>query len=257
MIAVLAGIYGVLAFALAMLLAFVVGTVLALPFALVPRGRRERYTAPVAQVYARLVVYVLLLVRVRLTGRVKLAPRQGALFICNHRSWLDAMLLPAHTRTNGLSKREVLWMPFLGFYAWLAGTVFFDRSSHQARLRARQQCIAQLRCGNRMFVFPEGTRSRSGELAERVHLRLVQDCYEQGIVVVPCAVYGTERVLPVGHFQAYPLQRAWLDIGDPVPIADHPDGLTYARAAWQEVVKRVERLRREAEARAEVAPDQT
>lgn len=245
--ALLAAIYGGAVLLAAIGIGCVMGAALVLPFVVVPRGRRERYTMTPAVWYAAIVLEGLLLVRARVEGRVDLAPGEGALLICNHRSWLDPLLLMRHTRSNGLSKGPIFWIPFVGQYAWLAGAVFFDRANLKDRERARREVLELVRSGHRIQVFPEGTRTRDGELARRVYLTLPTDCWKEGRPVVCCAVYGTERVLPPGRFQAWPRQEVRLVVGRTLRPHDHADARAFASACWAEVQALVARLRAEEE----------
>lgn len=234
-----AALWGLWVWAAAVGAGLVFGMTCVLPFAVVPRGRRERFSIWGAVLWARFLVQVALLCRVRRTGAVELAPGQGAILLCNHRSWLDPVLLIAFTRSNGLSKREVLWIPVIGLFGWLTGAVFFDRSDPQKRARAREEVLALVEGGHRIQVFPEGTRSPDGKLRDRVYLRLAEDCFARGLPVVPCAVMGTARVLPLGTVRAYPGRDVFLDVGPAMWPSGHADAASFARACWAEVVARV------------------
>jgi 1-acyl-sn-glycerol-3-phosphate acyltransferase len=231
---------------LSVLAAFVIGGVTILPFVVVPRGRRERYTMPGAVWWASLVLHAILFARPRVTGQAEIA-EGGALFLCNHRSWLDPLLLMAYTRSQGLSKREILYIPFVGMYGWLTGAVFFDRSSPAQRSRAREETMQLVRGGHRIHVFPEGTRSRSAELGPKVYLTLVRDCFDAGVPVVPCAVWATDHTLPPGRIAAIPCQACRLDIGAARHPRDFPDAEAFAVACWADVSDRVGALRAEAQ----------
>lgn len=234
--------FGLWALAASILSGLVIGTSGVLPFVVLKRGSRERYTMFAGQLWASIVVWSILFARVRVSGRWTLPSRQGALIFCNHRSWLDPVLLMATTRSNGLSKREIASIPVLGLYGHLAGAVFFDRRSAEDRQRARREVMKLVAGGHRIQVFPEGTRSL--ELRKKVYLTTAYDAYSHGVPVVPCAVWGTERTLP-RRPEAWPLQPVRLDIGEPLWPRDFPDAGTFARACWAEVVRRVEDLRRE------------
>jgi 1-acyl-sn-glycerol-3-phosphate acyltransferase len=224
--------------------AFVVGTALALPFAPLPRGRRERYTLTAAVIWARSVL-ALLGTTVVVTGESGLPSDTGALLLCNHRSWLDPLVLMAALRSNGLSKLEILFIPIIGFYGWLTGAVFFDRRVPAARHRARDEVMKLVRGGTRIQVFPEGTRSRDGQLREKVYLTLVEDCFRAGVPVVPCAVWATERVLPPGRPEAWPGQTVYLDVGPALDPRGFADAQAFAQACWSAVVRRVHRFESE------------
>lgn len=234
--------FGLWALAASVLSGLLIGTLGVLPFVVLPRGRRERYAMHAAQLWASVVVWPVLLTRVRVSGRWALPRGQGAILFCNHRSWLDPVLLMAITRSNGLSKQEIASLPVIGLYGRLAGAIFFDRRKLEERQRARREVVKLARGGHRIQVFPEGTRSL--ELRRKVYLTTAHDAFAHGLPVVPCAVWGTERTLP-REPAAFPLQRVRLDVGSPLWPADHPDAETFARACWDAVARRVEALREE------------
>lgn len=243
--------YGIAVLGLATCAALCVGTCMALPLAWLPRGRRERWTIHAARVFAWIVVRVLLVGRPVVRGEVDLPVGQGALVVCNHRSWLDPMVLLVWTGANGLSKQQILYLPVIGFYGWLTGAVFFDRHSKAARSRAREEVLHLLRSGCRVALFPEGTRSRDGELREQVYLRLIEDCHAEGIPVVPCAVWGTERSLPTARPAAIPAQRFLFSRGKPRWPAEHATPEAFAADCWRAVREQVESLRRAEETAAQ------
>jgi 1-acyl-sn-glycerol-3-phosphate acyltransferase len=222
--------------------ALVIGTFGILPFIVLPRGRREPYTSPAAALWAGSCLRFLQ-VRVEVTDGSNLDTHQGGMFICNHRSWVDPLLMIRYARAPGLSKALVFWIPFVGLYGWIVGSVFFNRGSATARTRARWETVWLLKQGRRIAVYPEGTRSRDGRLGERVYLTLLKDCFEAGVPVIPCAVWGTERVLPVNRAVAVPFQRCRFDIGKPMEPEQFPDADAFANACWREVVRRVDALR--------------
>lgn len=216
-------------------LGFLVGTTTVLPFAVLPRGRRERFSIVGASMWAWLIVRAVLLCRVRVVGTFDLGPREGAILLSNHRSWLDPLLLIAWGRSNGLSKRSILYLPFIGLYGHLAGAVFFDRRDPAQRAHARAEVLRLVRGGHRLQVFPEGTRTKDGELREKVYLSLARDAWSGGLPVVPCAVLDTERVLPVGQPIARPFQQVTLLVGATRRPEEFGDEETFAEACWNDV----------------------
>lgn len=239
-------VYGLWCLVAASLWAAVVGTLAILPFVVVPRGRRERYTMVTGVFWARTVLAAILFARPRVTGEVVLRdPTRGALVISNHRSWLDTVLLVAYTRSQGLGKSQIKYIPFIGLFGWLIGAVYFKRSDPDARKRARNEVLWMLQQGNRIHVYPEGTRSLTSEVAAKVHLTLVMDCWDAGLPVVPCAVWGTDRTLPADHTAVYVFQRSRLDIGSALYPEDFPDARAFADAVWKDVLDRIVRLKAE------------
>jgi 1-acyl-sn-glycerol-3-phosphate acyltransferase len=223
--------------------ALIIGTIGVLPFAPLPRGRRERITIKGAQVWARVFMKGVLFSSVERTGAVDLPDEQGALVVCNHRSWMDPPLLISELRSNGLSKHVIFWIPFVGVFGYLTGAVFFNRKKHEDRARARHDVLHLLRSGCRIQLFPEGTRSKNGDLAEKVHMTLVKDCFGEGIPVIPCAVNGTEEVLPPGRFAARPGKTVQLAVADAMWPKDYPNADAFASAVWTAVRQRFDSIR--------------
>ncbi len=236
-------LFGVGVLVAASLLALGMGTFLVLPHARKPPGERERYTVPGAVRWASVILDHLLRVRVHLTGTLPADDeRRGMLVLCNHRSWLDPLVLMRHTRSNGLSKSEVSWLPFIGLMGRLTGAVFFDRRDPHARQRARDEVLHLLRSGHRVQVFPEGTRTREGRIGRRVYLNLAMDCHKAQLPVLCCAVWRTEHVLPPGFFGAWWDRDVDLHVGPLLEPRDYPDARAFAAAAWAEVERSVANL---------------
>jgi 1-acyl-sn-glycerol-3-phosphate acyltransferase len=170
-------------------------------------------------------------------GRENLPKHRGYLVICNHRSWEDVGLLILHTHSQGIAKKEVAYIPFFGFTGWVSGVIFFDRKKKEARQRVVTEAMAMMRSGANLHVFPEGTRTRTGRLAEKVHLRLVSACWEHGIDVVPAAVWDTENAVRAEGVHALPFQRFGLEIAAPLDRAAFSDGEAFAAASWARVVQ--------------------
>ncbi len=227
-------IFGLWVLTGAVLSGLVVGTIGVLPFVVLPRGKRFLWTMPAAQLWARSVLF-LLGVRLEVRGQWPLEDHEGALIFCNHRSWLDPVVLMAITRSHGLSKRQILWIPVIGFYGWLAGGVFFDRNSRDDRSKARDDVLAFAAAGHRLQIFPEGTRNQLPGTREKVYLSLAMDAYKKRIPVVRCAIVGCEGPLPPGQWAAFWGEPVVLEILPPLAQGSFRSSRDYAQATWQRV----------------------
>lgn len=205
------------------------------PFAVIPRGRRERYSIHGARLFAWLNLHPLLFIRKTIVGEEHIPKDRGCLVVSNHRSWTDVPLLMLHTWSQGISKKEVAYVPFFGLNGYLTGAIFFDRRKQNARAAVVREAIDMMGKGAKLHLFPEGTRTRDGRLKEKVHLRLVEEAWRAGIDVVPVCVYGTEKVLPVGGFRAHPFQECGLEIQAPLRREDFQSGEAFAKATWERV----------------------
>ena len=92
---------------------------------------------------------------------------RGAVVVCNHVSYLDPLLLvamlPRHTT---VAKARLFRIPIFGRMLKLSGYIPATTENGQgARVLARLEALPdELAAGGNLFVFPEGTRGRSGEV---------------------------------------------------------------------------------------------
>lgn len=207
----------------------------ALPFVLLPRGRRERYAFWTNSLSCYIILRYILFTTLDIRGRENIPFGQPYLVVANHRSWIDVLTLIWAARAQGISKRMVSFIPVLGLLGYLGGAVFFDRRYPDARRRAKEESLFLLRNGVPLHIYPEGTRTRDGKLSEKVHFGMLEACWEAGIQVVPCGLWGTEEVIPVESAQARPFRTVKATFRSPLQPSDYPDALSFARAAWQQV----------------------
>ncbi|AGO10917.1 AaceriAFR592Wp [[Ashbya] aceris (nom. inval.)] len=90
-----------------------------------------------------------------------------AVIVSNHQSELDVLLLgrafpPGCTVT---AKESLRWVPILGWFMALSGTVFLDRSNRSKSVQSLNSSLERLKRNKQAaWIFPEGTRSYSTEL---------------------------------------------------------------------------------------------
>jgi putative phosphoserine phosphatase/1-acylglycerol-3-phosphate O-acyltransferase len=107
-------------------------------------------------------------VRVNVVGAHNLWATRPAVFVMNHQSGLDAMIVGALLRQgfSGLGKKEAQLSPATFLLGMATDAVFVDRADSTKGRAAQQQLIERLESGVSVFVAPEGTRSPTGELGE-------------------------------------------------------------------------------------------
>ncbi|WP_458095577.1 lysophospholipid acyltransferase family protein [Roseomonas sp. WA12] len=108
-----------------------------------------------ARVYWRVVCF-LIGMRIRVVGERRAAPR--TLFLANHSSWLDILVLGGTLDAAFVSKAEVGQWPLVGLVARLGRTVFVSRARGRTGNEAREM-RDRLGRGDSLILFPEGTSS--------------------------------------------------------------------------------------------------
>lgn len=98
-------------------------------------------------------------IRVRLVGQpARPAPGRPVLFLSNHQSWADILVLGGRLEACFVSKAEIGTWPLVRTVARLGRTVYVTRRRSDTA-RERDELVARLACGDSLILFPEGTTS--------------------------------------------------------------------------------------------------
>lgn len=87
----------------------------------------------------------------------------GKIYILNHQSTLDLLVLGHVHRQKILyiAKKEVTWIPLLGWLFHLGGNVGIDRQNKSSAISSLSVAKTALEKGFSIVIFPEGTRSNT------------------------------------------------------------------------------------------------
>ncbi|MFY1621029.1 lysophospholipid acyltransferase family protein [Micromonospora sp. WMMD736] len=136
-------------------------------------------------------------VRVRVVGEHNLWAQRPAVFVMNHQSGLDAMIVGALLRQgfSGLGKKEAQYSPPTFLMGQATEAVFVDRADPVKGRTAQAQLLERLRAGLSVFVAPEGTRSDTGELGE-FRTGAFHVARTAGVPVVPVVLRNAYELMP-------------------------------------------------------------
>ncbi len=136
--------------------------VCALPAFLLPR----RMFMVVCQNWARFSLFLLRIIagtKVELRGRENI-PEGGLLVVSKHQStWETFALLTVFEDPAFILKRELMHIPFFGWYTWKSGQIPVDRDKGgRALVAMRKRTREAAQTGRQVIIFPEGTRRPAG-----------------------------------------------------------------------------------------------
>jgi len=189
-----------------------------------PEVRRQ----PLLYVMSRFVLKPLfwLFFRPRVTGRENVPATGAVILASNHLSFIDSIVitLVSPRKVAMLAKAEY-WRG-KGIKGWGTRTLFstlgaqpVERDTHRAAQAALDTALSVLHDGDAFAIYPEGTRSRDGRLARGktgvAWLALTADC-----PIVPLAVHGTDRIMPIGSRGLRP-HRASVTFGKPLQFPQY------------------------------------
>jgi 1-acyl-sn-glycerol-3-phosphate acyltransferase len=131
-------------------------------------------------------------------------PEGPALIACKHQGMLDIIIPFAVLRDPAIiMKKELMVLPFFGWFAWKTKMISIDRSAHSKALKDMvRQARARAAEGRQIFIFPEGTRAAPGAPPD----------YKPGVMAlyrdlgVPCWPMATNAGVhwPAHGFRRYP-----------------------------------------------------
>ena len=146
---------------------------------------------------------------------------EPAVYVCNHIGHFDIPLCLGYLGDNAIplvAKKEIKKLPMIR--DWMADLrcVFIDRENPKESVRALNEATDWVRKGYSMVVFPEGTRSKDGEIDSFKYgaFRIAQ---KAGVPVVPVLLYGTNNIMPKDTLRIQPADIG-LQVLTPIQTCD-------------------------------------
>ncbi|HEY8038470.1 MAG TPA: lysophospholipid acyltransferase family protein [Polyangiaceae bacterium] len=139
------------------------------------------------------------------TGREHMKPGETYLVMSNHQSHYDVPVLFHVIGPNirMIAKEELFKVPIFGNALAAGGFISIDRSNRHAAIRSLESARALLASGTHVWIAPEGTRSRTGEMLPfkkgAFYLAL-----ESGLPILPVTLSGTRDALPADGLRSTP-----------------------------------------------------
>jgi 1-acyl-sn-glycerol-3-phosphate acyltransferase len=165
--------------------------------------------------------------RIRVIGREKIEPNVPYVLVANHQAVTDIMALAAlAVPFKWVSKKEVLRIPCIGWNMLLNRYVIVDRGNIRNVVKTMAVCRRWLERKMPLMMFPEGHRSRTGEIM-KFHSGAFKLAADAGCAVIPIVVDGTRGIYQGLLVKAFP-GTITIRVLDPLTVADaggRPDKL--------------------------------
>lgn len=155
-------------------------------------------------------------IRFKVAGTENVPRGRGAVFCANHHSNVEPPVLfrAVHPRLRVFYKHEIDQIPLLARAFRMAGFIPIDRRNREAAMRSIEMGAAALRGGTSILIFPEGTRSKTGELLpfKKGGFRMA---IKAGAPIVPVSISGGGAAMVKGSFIIRPATLT-IRIGAPI-----------------------------------------
>lgn len=189
----------------------------------------------VSKYYSRIALFVMG-VKVASRGIENIDSRKPYVFMSNHVSHADSPALAAvipHP-LHWVFKKELSKIPVFGWVLLACGQIMVDRSDPEKSKAALREALSGLSGNNSVMIYPEGTRSRDGNLQplKKGGFRMA---LEAGLPIVPVRVSGTREVVAAGTLRIRP-GNVLVELFPPIPtagkgMADLPELMQRVREA--------------------------
>ena len=134
-------------------------------------------------------IFFILGVQLNIKGLENVPKNEPLVVVSNHRSFLDIAIMFGVVPVNlyFVAKEELKKMPFIGWFMMATGMIFIDRSDRKKSMISLDKAGKLVNKGKNVILFPEGTRSKEGEIAQ----------FKRGAFIL--VKKAKVRILPVLH----------------------------------------------------------
>ena len=150
-------------------------------------------------------LFPLMFSRLSIYGRENVDWKRPHLFISNHESLIDipAVFLASRRYLFFLTKMELKHTPFVGWLGQASGMIFIDRKDSEAAAKSIDNASKEIKRGKNVISFAEGTRSKSGEIAQ-FKKGSFKIALNDATPIIPIFISGAREILPSGSMRLRP-----------------------------------------------------
>jgi 1-acyl-sn-glycerol-3-phosphate acyltransferase len=165
---------------------------------------------------------ILPIAKVEVIDKHKLIRDKAAIAISNHQSMVDIMVLfNAYAYFIWVSKIENFRMPILGWVMYMNGYISLKRDDPKTFIVMFEQITKALKDNRTIMMFPEGTRSITGELG-RFKEGAFKAAIENKVSIIPIVLDGTGSSIPKEGISVNKSKRIVVKVLDEVPYEQFP-----------------------------------
>jgi 1-acyl-sn-glycerol-3-phosphate acyltransferase len=173
-------------------------------------------------------------VKIEIIGTGNIVSRKPSILMANHQSDFDILICMAGIPVDFIwtAKKELFGIPVFGQAMRASGFIEIDRQDRGEAIKSLSQAAAKLQEGVSVATFPEGTRSRDGQLLP-FKQGLFYLAIQTGMPIVPVSIIGSGNIMS---------KKSWrVNRGKIIMVIDPPievSGYTIeTRAALMEAVR--------------------
>ena len=153
-------------------------------------------------------------------GQEKVPKDQAVLYVSNHRSYFDIVTLyPLTNNTTGfVAKKELERIPFIRRWMRYMNCQFLDRENIKEGLKTILNCIATVKGGCSVCIFPEGTRTPGDDMLEfkEGSFKIAE---KGNVPIIPMTIVNSAAIFE-DHFPKIKKATVVIEYGKPIYMKD-------------------------------------
>jgi len=151
-------------------------------------------------------------------GKENLDRAKPNVFMANHQSDFDILIILAYIpgQFRWLVKKDLFNIPVFGAAMKGAGYISIDRQNRENAMQSMDEAALRIRNGKSIMTFPEGTRSRDGEIKAFKHGAFYL-AIKSGAPIIPVTIIGSSQIMPKRSLRVRP-GRVKLIIDKPIDV---------------------------------------
>jgi len=170
--------------------------------------------------WASLYLWVFPAWSVSIEGREKIDRDKTYIMVSNHQSLVDILVVfSLFTHFKWVSKTEVFKIPLIGWNMVLNRYVKLIRGEQESIIKMYEACDIHLQQGSSIYMFPEGTRSPTGQIREFKEGAFVLAKKHQ-LPILTIAINGSKDALPKHSLNFHGKHHMILTVLGEIPYKD-------------------------------------
>lgn len=139
-------------------------------------------------------------IKLTIIGKKNVPLDKKVIFTCNHQSMTDILILLASSpaSTGFMAKKSLFKIPFLGVAMKHIGCMPLERNNPKKDLKTLYKAAENMKPGFGIVVFPEGTRSKTGKIAD-FKRGFVTIAKKSNSLAIPTTIIGSHKTIKKGQ----------------------------------------------------------
>jgi 1-acyl-sn-glycerol-3-phosphate acyltransferase len=160
--------------------------------------------------------------RVEIEGLENVDGGGPMIFVANHSGLHDILSLAAHLplQFRWIAKKSLFSVPFMGWHMRRSGYIPIDREHPRNAAKSIIEAAGEIAGGVNAIAFPEGTRSRTGQLGA-FHSGAFALALRAGVPLVPVTLDGSSRVIVPKTLEVNPGTVIRIKIDRPIDLSTY------------------------------------